>query len=202
MANIYCTLDDLKTTLADGSWGGDYDTELERVCRAASRAIDAFCGREDGSFYVTTSTTRYFDGSGSDRIHLPYMANKPSVSIDTSWSGVYEDWFEDTDYFVEGVYGYNVGPWYLIICNPRYQSVIPKFPKSVKVTAKWGLYETVPDVIRQAAITQAIRFFKRSQQGFADIGAVVELGQITYVKKVDPDVQSLIDRSPFKEMAL
>ncbi|OQC57688.1 MAG: hypothetical protein BWX54_01141 [Verrucomicrobia bacterium ADurb.Bin018] len=48
------------------------------------------------------------------------------------------------------------------------------------------------DIIRQAATVQAVRWFKRGQQGFQDTGAVAELGQITYTQKLDPDIATML----------
>ena len=45
---------------------------------------------------------------------------------------------------------------------------------------------------RMATIIQASRWFKRGQQAFQDTGAVVELGQLRYTQKLDPDVAALL----------
>ena len=50
-----------------------------------------------------------------------------------------------------------------------------------------------PDgLANQAAVTQASRAFKRGQQAFADAGASAELGQLVYVKRLDPDVEAIL----------
>jgi hypothetical protein len=67
-----------------------------------------------------------------------------------------------------------------------------RFPKSVKITARWGYSTTVPEDIKQAVVIQVIRWFKRSQQSYQDAGAIVDLGQLRYVKQLDPDVQLII----------
>jgi hypothetical protein len=41
-------------------------------------------------------------------------------------------------------------------------------------------------------VIQVVRWFKRSQQAFQDVGAIVELGQLRYVQRLDPDVQTII----------
>jgi hypothetical protein len=48
------------------------------------------------------------------------------------------------------------------------------------------------DLAHQAALIQAIRFFKRAQQAFADAGANVDLGQLVFAKKLDPDVEAIL----------
>ena len=68
-----------------------------------------------------------------------------------------------------------------------------RFPKSVRITAKWGYSTTPPQEIRQATIIQVTRWFKRAQQAYQDTGAILELGQLRYVRELDPDVSLIID---------
>ena len=62
----------------------------------------------------------------------------------------------------------------------------------MKIVGKFGYSVAVPDDIKQAAIIMTVRYFKRGQQGFNDVGAVVELGQLRYVDKLDPDVAAIL----------
>ena len=39
---------------------------------------------------------------------------------------------------------------------------------------------------------QAVRWFKRAQQAFADVSAAMELGQLTYAQELDPDIRSML----------
>ena len=67
------------------------------------------------------------------------------------------------------------------------------YPKSVKITGKFGYAATTPNDVKQAAIIQSVRWFKRGQQAYRDTGAIVELGQLTYTQKLDPDVASIVE---------
>jgi hypothetical protein len=50
-----------------------------------------------------------------------------------------------------------------------------------------------PDsLVKQATIAQALRWFKRGQQAFQDTGGVAELGQITYTKRLDPEIEMML----------
>jgi hypothetical protein len=50
-----------------------------------------------------------------------------------------------------------------------------------------------PDALaNEAAVVQTSRLFKRGQQAFADAGANAELGQLIYVKRLDPDVEAIL----------
>jgi len=68
-----------------------------------------------------------------------------------------------------------------------------EYPKAVKIVGKFGYATTIPDDVKQVTIIQAARWLKRAQQGFRDTGAVVELGQLHYVKALDPDLAALVD---------
>jgi len=58
------------------------------------------------------------------------------------------------------------------------------------------------DLAQQAALTQAVRAFKRGQQAFADAGANAELGQLVYVKRLDPDVEAILMAGGLRRLAV
>jgi hypothetical protein len=76
------------------------------------------------------------------------------------------------------------------------------FPKAVKIVGKFGWATAVPDDIKQVAIIQAVRLFKRGQQAFQDVGGITELGQLQFVQKLDPDLSALFDVPPYREVAI
>jgi len=56
-----------------------------------------------------------------------------------------------------------------------------------------AIYIWQPDpVVKQATIAQALRWFKRGQQSFQDTGGIAELGTLTYTKKLDPEIESML----------
>lgn len=63
---------------------------------------------------------------------------------------------------------------------------------------RWRPYE----VVEQAALTQAARFYKRAQQAYADAGASVELGRLVYAKRLDPDVEVILLEAGLKRLAV
>lgn len=65
---------------------------------------------------------------------------------------------------------------------------------TVEVEARWGFALTVPHDIREAAIMQSARWFKRLQSAMADTAASSELGTLLYRQSLDPDI-ALILRS-------
>lgn len=44
-------------------------------------------------------------------------------------------------------------------------------------------------LVRQYALMQAVRWFKRGQSAFQDVTAAVETGQLTFARKIDPEVE-------------
>lgn len=56
-----------------------------------------------------------------------------------------------------------------------------------------AVFKFRPDgMANEATAIQVVRLFKRSQQAFADAGASAELGQLMYVKRLDPDVEAIL----------
>jgi len=177
---------------------------LALVRTRASRAIDRYTKREPGFWYVTTDTTRYFDGSGNSQMWIGHLADNPtSVSVAESGDvdssagsgGTYTAW-ATTDYLL---WPYNAEsqnePYRRIdidVLNGT-KSTWYRYPKSVKIVGKFGWASTaVQSDIRMMTIIQAARWFKRGQQAWQDTGAVVELGQMMYMQNLDPDIKAML----------
>src|SRR3990167_3602258 len=62
----------------------------------------------------------------------------------------------------------------------------------VKVSGKWGYAVTVPANVREAAIVQASRWFKRGQSAWADATVNSDFGILMYRKSLDPDLQAML----------
>lgn len=69
--------------------------------------------------------------------------------------------------------------------------------KDVKIY-RWRPFE----VVEQATLTQAARYYKRAQQAYADAGANVELGRLVYAKRLDPDVEVILLEAGLKRVAV
>lgn len=63
---------------------------------------------------------------------------------------------------------------------------------------RWRPFE----VVEQATLTQAARFYKRAQQAYADAGASVELGRLVYAKRLDPDVEVILLEAGLKRLTV
>lgn len=205
MANDYTTVSEVKTVLVDTSWGTSYDALLTVLITRASRAIDLFTGREPGAYSVNADTTRYYDGSGCSVLWCDELAAVPStvavaetgvVDNASGTGGNYTNW-ATSDYFC---WPYNAlterKPFLRLELDQLngFKFSWYRFPRSVKITGKFGYTTTtnLPPEVVQTTIIQAARWFKRGQQAFQDTGAIVELGQLTYTKALDPDIAELI----------
>lgn len=72
--------------------------------------------------------------------------------------------------------------------SPRSAYSVP----TVQVTARWGYADTCPDEIREAAVMQAARWYKRMQAAMSDVLASAELGTLLYTKSLDPDIKRIL----------
>ena len=194
----YVTATDVKNAMPDGNWSTSYDTLISILIGRACRLIDKYCGKKPGAFYVGADVTRYFDGSGTDLLKIGELAAAPT-SVGLSFNGGVQaaDYtaLVATDYILQPYNAPDEGAPYTEIHRDKLNSTYSvwyAYPKSVKIVGPFGYSQTVPSDIEQAAIVQTSKWFKRGQQGFADTGAIAELGILTYTKKLDPEVELIL----------
>lgn len=204
MPNDYITLTEFKAALPDTDWGSTYDAILTLLIRRASRMIDQAAQREAGAFYVSADTTRWFDGDGGQELWIGELAAAPTtlsvaeggvVDSSAGTGGTYTAWAA-TDYLLWPSNALLEGRPYLRVevdVNNGSKAYFYPYAKSVKIAGKFGYATVPPEDIRQAATVQTARWFKRGQQAFKDAGAITELGQMSYVQKLDPDVATIIE---------
>lgn len=206
MANDYCTALEIKDILPDVEWSGAYDAILTSLITRASRAIDGHLKRAPGLFYSDTDLTFYFDGSGESQLWIGELAAAPTsvaVAEDGNLS-TYTAW-SSTDYILWPYNAPSLGiPYQRLDIDLLYGAETHwyAYPKNVKIVGKFGFSTTVPDEIKQATIIQTMRWFKRGQQAFQDTGAVLELGQLRYLQKLDPDVLLLLEEPRFQRVTI
>lgn len=192
----YTTVEAIHGELPDTEWSGKYNDLLDALILRVSRLVDKATNRDDGAYAVATATDRYFDGSGGRVQWVDEMAAAPTtVAVSATGALSYTAW-AGTDYMLWPYNAPAMGMPYVRLdidqLNGNYAAWY-SFPRSVKITAKWGYSTAVPGPIAQAVVTQTVRWFKRSQQGFQDVGAIFDLGQLRYVQRLDPDVALILD---------
>lgn len=190
----YVDTDAVKAAMPDVTWGGKYDALLKELTEAASRKIDEAVGFPPGSYRVEVDEIRYFEGSGQASQWIDEIATTPTeVAMDLIGDQVSYTVISASDYEMWPKNAVQLGqPFYRmdmrLLSNPTYYHWYA-YPNSIRVTGKWGWSTTVPPHVAQVTKIQVIRWFKRAQQAYEDAGAITQLGQLRYVKGIDPDLE-------------
>ncbi len=195
LTNAYCTLSDLKTSLAIEDITDD--TALEAAILTASRMIDDYTGRffyRDGT--TATPVVRYYTAQDWYTCNVDDFVSLTQIATDDNFDQLYTTIWQSDDYMVEPVNNPRRGwPLSRLLAIDSY--IFPyNLPQSVKVTAVWG-WPSVPAEIAMAAKLQASRLFIRRQSPFG-IAGTPELGTVRLTSRLDPDVEALI--RPFRKM--
>lgn len=208
MPNSYMTLDELKAKFPSNKLNIDYDALLTGIIETASREIDTFTKREPGAFYVDADSTRYFNGNNAVELWIDEIAAVPTtvavaeagITDNASGSGGSYTTWSVNDFYMWPDNALQKGMPYMKIIIDQQNGTKSQwygFRRGVKITGKFGFATTIPSEIAKATTIQAVRYFKRIQQAFADTGAITELGQLTYVKDLDPEVRNILSADKF-----
>lgn len=205
MPNDYCATTDVWEALPDANPSSDtsYDAFIANLITRASRLIDKETHREPGAYAqsATDTETRFYMGSGGSQQWIDEIVAAPSLVAVAQGGGIADSdytTYSSSDFFLWPYNADDFGkPWRRIdldTINGAYQSFY-SYPKSVKITAPFGYSDTdnTPPEIVEATIIQVARWFGRARQGYQDTGAIAELGQLTYTKRLDPEVQEIVD---------
>lgn len=199
----YCTVAEIKADNPEGGFANSsaYDTALGGFITDASRAIDREMGRWDDFFCPSGAETRYFDGNGSSELWINEFLSVSSLAVSEEGglaSSDYTTWAA-SDYIL---WPYNSLPYMAIIVDRRNGSKLyfDAYPKSVKITGVFGYSISPPRNVRRACSIQAVRWFQRAKQNWAETGAKADLGQVIVNvnqkdfigSKLDPDVAALL----------
>jgi hypothetical protein len=195
LTNAYCTLSDLKTSLAIEDIQDD--TALEAAILTASRMIDDYTGRffyKDGT--TAAPVVRYYTAQDWYTCNVDDFVSLTQIATDDNFDQLYTTIWQADDYMVEPVNNPRRG-WPLTRLLAIDSYVFPyNLPQSVKVTAVWG-WAAVPAEISMAAKLQASRLFVRRQSPFG-VAGTPEIGTVRLTSRLDPDVEALI--RPFRKM--
>ena len=184
ITNGYCTQNELKTFVGIPTTDTADDSLIDDAVNAASRQIDAFCGRY---FYQDTSASaRKFFTNDLYRLRVDDISTTTGlvVKYDDDDDGTYEETVSSSDYQVlpiNGIVGGITGnPFYIIELisdgNHEWPLDFSSNRPRAEITAKWG-YASVPEQIKQATLMLASeRFAMRnaplSVAGVGDFGVV------------------------------
>jgi len=200
------------------------DATLTTIIRAASRNINLACNRPDGFIATTVAEARLYAGSG-----MPYQLIDECIAVTTvevknsaddddydEWNtgdwiaysgdhrwpdfnrlphdGVMVDPTGDESLFTSGEY-VTRGGFRPIVDVAR---AVP----TVRITARWGYSEQIPEDIKEAALMQSARWYKRYQSAMSDTLASGELGMLLYQKELDPDVRRILNGGRYVKPAV
>ena len=199
----YCTTAEVKAELAEtlgSSTDTTYDTLIGTLITSASRLIDGYVGRWDNYFYPSSDgETRYYDGNNRGTLPVDELVSLTFLGV-SELGGVestdYVEW-SSSDYFTEP-YNYTALnlPITKIIADVENgtKAYSPARRKVVKITGIFGRSATIPADVKQACKVQALRYFMRAKNAYQDAGANPSMGQMFYVKELDPDVKLLLHK--------
>jgi hypothetical protein len=177
------------------------DAAILAALKAASRQIDGWTG---DFFGQTAEEARYFPvryvrpWGTYGLVELDSLVSVAEVAFDDG-TGTWPDAWDAADYVLLP-YGANarslpyreVRPTSASLNFPYWVSVYAPashYP-AARVTGVWG-WPAVPDPIKQAAIVQANRLWKRDKAPFGTTGSP-QVGEVRVLTKCDPDVLALI----------
>ncbi len=195
METEYITSDLLKNTLTlTGTTFADVDIAF--ATKSASRAIDLLCQRH---FYMDddTAQVRYYTPGRQTELEIDDLVTLTSLQTDTDGDGTFEQsWTLNTDFVLEPFNALSnaADPWpyTLIRVHPAGSYVLPTtgYPRTVKVTGKFGWPVGVPDAVVDATTLLANRLLtiKRS----APLGIVAFDGGAVRIARADQSVMMLV----------
>ena len=179
ITNGYCTQNQLKAFVGIPTSDSQDDDLLDDAINAASRQIDAFCGRQ---FYADGSTSaRKFFTNDLYRLRVDDISTTTGlvVKYDDDDDGTYETTVSASEFQVlpiNGVVGGIQGnPFYIVELisdgNHEWPLDFSSNRPRAEITAKWG-YASTPEQIRQATLMLASELFamRNAPLGVAGIG--------------------------------
>jgi hypothetical protein len=171
----YISSSDLKTTL--GITVATYDTDIATAVAAASRGIDGATNRR---FWADTGTAnvRYYQGSETSRtLTIDDLVSVTELATDTSGDNTFADVLvNNTDFTLEPLNAAAENParpYTLVRLHVGSSAYWPIYPRSVRITGKFG-WPAVPSEIVRATTILATKLFKRQESPFGIVTAGVD----------------------------
>lgn len=188
ITNGYCTLAELKPELRIPTADTEDDSRLEVAIAAASRQIDAHCGRR--FWQDATVQTREFYANDYRRCEVDDISTTTAlvVQVDDDDDGVFETTLTISTHFIlrplNAADRVPVWPYDELVLV---DAINGNFPMSssgrpgVRVQARFG-WSAVPDDVKKACLVQSAMLFKSADAvfgvtEFANAGAAMRVGR-------------------------
>lgn len=206
MTTAYTNADEVRASWVNSNLpsGSATDLILNTLASRVSREIDSYTKREDGYWVAGASSVRYFTGQGHEFLQTDDFAGSPVYVKyaedgnvdDVSGSGGSYVTLDASDYFTTpynaNAMGMPNNGIEVDALNGNFM-LFTRYPRNVKVAAFWGDRRDGPrDEIKQAAIRETIRAYKRAEQSFNDVGANKDLGKLLFANAMSPETQLMI----------
>lgn len=198
---LYTTLEAVKDDLSTGQntpFTDDWDDMLTNVIHQASRTIDRLKRLESGAYKTedqSADSIRYYFGSGTRWQSIDYLVSLTELAVEET-DGTYTAWTEDTDFFS---WPYNaadidepVRRFEVNVKSGTTKSYFTYGPKRIRVTGKFGISAMVPEEVERVALALTVRWWKRVGNAWADAGGGRDLGELRFVKEMDPEMKRVL----------
>jgi len=197
-AKNYCEKDQLIARLiAENATPSEQDTQvMEMVVEGVSRAIEAWCGRR---FYAVVDEVRYYTAEFSDELFIDDCLAVKELKTDEDGDRVYEVTWASSDFdLLPENAALEKTPYTLLATAPDGKYAFPVgVRRGVKVIGTFGYAEVTPGQVREAALIQCARIFKRRDTPFGVAGNA-DLGELRVIPKLDQDVEWML--TPLKRV--
>lgn len=172
----YVTASELKAYLRISDT--DDDTLVAVWVTTASRAVDAYCGRQFGQ--VATAEARTFTPA-YDRHLARYTVEIDDLQDITGLQVADADEVAVTEYTLEPVNGPARGK--------PYERIVVAGCGALTITALWG-WSSVPVAVKNATLLQAARLAARRDSPFGIAGSPSEGSEMRLLATLDPDLKT------------
>lgn len=162
------------------------DVEAGLAIEAASRAVDAFTGRQFG--LVDTPEARRYTASlrsGLWVVGIDDLMTSTGLAVTVPAGAI-------TAYELTPINAAAMGrPWtrLVVIADSTVQPVGEAY--EVTITARWG-WTVVPAAVKQATLLQASRFLARRDSPYGIAGSPSDGSELRLLARVDPDVAVIL----------
>ena len=199
IVNGYSTLALVKAAVGIENADTTDDTALENSTEAASRQIDAHCGKGRKFWQDATVVARYYYGCGSI-VYVDDISTATGllVEVDQGDDGTYETSLTiNTDFILHpfnAAAEWPIRPFTRIqLLNGALSHFTPLSSgrPNVKVTAKYG-WPAVPDAVERACVMQARSIFKAPDAMFGSFSVGID-GQARSIPALDPTTRALLE---------
>jgi hypothetical protein len=203
---LYATAAEVKAQIdKSGNSGAGTTANFEIIIAAVSRNIDDICNRPMGFKAIDTATAKYYASKGGDYLFIDECVAVESVSEKSSPSAATYDLLDAEDWLAfagsTSEPNFNKTPYNGIMRSSAgnsfgrssyWQGRFKRSLPTIKVMAKWGYAVNVPGPIKEVCIVETVRIWKRAQSAFADALAPIDMGQLAYVKQMDPITKNML----------